>query len=983
MRLKQHNQSYGVKLFGRKETMSIKTIIEEKISTMKSSEKKESQLLWFKIEEIISDSNEHLKLIIAQMKNYDIHDIKHSEKVLENAENILNKKILKLSFYELILLYSSCFLHDAAMALPFWEYDMLKAVEGNEFYYDKSISYSIKNDFKPVHSLANMVNFITSHKKDIFGSFDIVAQFVFAPPSEDDLILDLAKRMVEYENFRNGFAKGLKAKIENIPEYTNLSELIRCEFIRSTHHRRIFQYISNLYSTLSKIIGNIKALQFTKDLASICQSHGEPYEYVRKLHLSSSITPICIANIQFISTILRLADIIHFSSDRAPLSLFAEKKINDIESLKHWNAKFQNVKYEINEIHDRIMVSFSAFCSTPETYYFIQEYMDEIDSEISYYFSFYQNLEILNFPSKENYFICLEKEVNRSDVKSDPDKFIPENEVKITLNQSKIIKLLMGTQLYKDKFLFLRELYQNSLDACKLMLAQDINNNVSSSCKIEFGISVDKKGDTYIYCLDNGSGMTKDIVKNHLLNIGNSYYKSRNFIKENINLGGNIVPTSQFGIGILSCFMVSDRIEVITKNYNNREEVFSFSIDGPNERFFYLPVNALDKERLGVHGTLIKVFISEKIKKEINNEVPDTLQYYIYGRHSYNFSLNFTEKEKLERFANSLFYKLNSQIGIFNSNIKVIVRDNNDRVVSLINWTELFDYRKYTNISKEEIAKIWKYYVFLGNDSKELYLDAIKYREYIVDFPITVKDNGVELHTFLSLPLKGFSSTCDIRIFYFYGFLWNNSGFLIDGINIDENINNDMLDIFGDALARECIVNFVGEDRPVLSINRSSIISVSEKIKNILGKLLFKLVDEIAAITINHFEINNISTDSIEADMILSIIVNKYPKIASLIMDKFIAGNLGNLKIQDLNNNLAEKETTLSNIIQTKELKLVNIDFRKKTKITKELVLSKMFYASNVEVKDSDIFFSSEKRFPTISLYGFSNYNDLDRKSVV
>jgi HSP90 family molecular chaperone len=45
---------------------------------------------------------------------------------------------------------------------------------------------------------------------------------------------------------------------------------------------------------------------------------------------------------------------------------------------------------------------------------------------------------------------------------------------------------------------------------------------------------VDGEKKKFLFCLDNGIGMTKDIVKNFFLNIGNSYYKSREFERRSI-----------------------------------------------------------------------------------------------------------------------------------------------------------------------------------------------------------------------------------------------------------------------------------------------------------------------------------------------------------------------------------------------------------------------------------------------------------------
>ena len=53
----------------------------------------------------------------------------------------------------------------------------------------------------------------------------------------------------------------------------------------------------------------------------------------------------------------------------------------------------------------------------------------------------------------------------------DSDKFVPVRGLSFSLEQKRILELLMGVRLYKDEHACLRELYQNSLDACKCMIA--------------------------------------------------------------------------------------------------------------------------------------------------------------------------------------------------------------------------------------------------------------------------------------------------------------------------------------------------------------------------------------------------------------------------------------------------------------------------------------------------------------------------------
>lgn len=140
------------------------------------------------------------------------------------------------------------------------------------------------------------------------------------------------------------------------------------------------------------------------------------------------------------------------------------------------------------------------------------------------------------------------------------------SDYKMTLEFKAISSLLMGEKIYGSKSLGLRELIQNSIDACRIR--QETEN-----IKREFGedayqprikVILDPKNQAIIK--DNGIGMSIDIIKRHFLNIGVSYYKSDNFLLRDFEYK----PIGNYGIGFLSCFMLSDEVKVITRHYKHK-----------------------------------------------------------------------------------------------------------------------------------------------------------------------------------------------------------------------------------------------------------------------------------------------------------------------------------------------------------------------------------------------------------------------------
>lgn len=369
--------------------------------------------LWSVCKKIVADTTQHNKLITAQMSNYDLHDETHSEQVVYIIENLLGDKINELTCYEAMLLYLSAYLHDSAMALPSWEYDLLKAVEGTDEIYDNTLEFRIGNDFKPEHSYSEAVKLITEHKSKLF-EFDKAKAFVFAKESETKLIASMARIMREYELFRNGYHTELTANKHSVAQYINISKLIRSEFIRTTHHTRVVDNIQSLKGRIESVLNGFAADNFIQDLAAICKCHGEPISAVFDLPTEREDLLGEKSNIQFLAMMLRLGDVVHFSSDRAPLSLFAEKKITDETSFLHWNAKFQDLKFKFDVLNGVVTVRYTAYCSNPEVYYFIQDYMDWVDNELDNYFVLKQRWEQYKIDKLGSYSLPISNRVDRS-----------------------------------------------------------------------------------------------------------------------------------------------------------------------------------------------------------------------------------------------------------------------------------------------------------------------------------------------------------------------------------------------------------------------------------------------------------------------------------------------------------------------------------------------------------------------------------------
>lgn len=120
-----------------------------------------------------------------------------------------------------------------------------------------------------------------------------------------------------------------------------------------------------------------------------------------------------------------------------------------------------------------------------------------------------------------------------------------------------IIRLL-SDNLYSSDKVFLRELLQNAADAIDARKKADSSYTEG---KITVTYQRNKSGAQLIFA-DNGIGLTKDEIHSFLSVIGQSSKRSDEV--RNSFIG-------QFGIGLLSCFLVSNEIKVVTRSVTEEQ----------------------------------------------------------------------------------------------------------------------------------------------------------------------------------------------------------------------------------------------------------------------------------------------------------------------------------------------------------------------------------------------------------------------------
>ncbi len=197
-----------------------------------------------------------------------------------------------------------------------------------------------------------------------------------------------------------------------------------------------------------------------------------------------------------------------------------------------------------------------------------------------------------------------------------------------------------------------------------------------------------------------------NIIENYFLNIGISYYHTSEFIEKKLEYH----PVGYFGIGFLSCFMLSNRILVRTASYEDDKEYYIHFVR--EDPFVLIEVknksNFIGTEIIFQASEFLKVFENEFERETIYNVLDNVSSYIKY------YFWNLLPNESLE----VLKYKITRKT--FSQHCKCVCKG--DMYVIDLN-RYLNDVEGYIFMNDERgLLDMWR------DSGKEIYsfLDALK-----------------------------------------------------------------------------------------------------------------------------------------------------------------------------------------------------------------------------------------------------------------
>ena len=158
--------------------------------------------------------------------------------------------------------------------------------------------------------------------------------------------------------------------------------------------------------------------------------------------------------------------------------------------------------------------------------------------------------------------------------------------------------------LYSDHDIFLRELVSNAVDATqKLRTLAATGEFKGETNDLKVRVSLDEKAGT-LTVSDDGIGMTAEEIDKYINQI--AFSGVTDFLDKYKDKAEAII--GHFGLGFYSAFMVSKKVEIITKSYRDGAQAVRWSCDGS-------PEFSIEDTKKATHGTDVVLHIDDDCKE--------------------------------------------------------------------------------------------------------------------------------------------------------------------------------------------------------------------------------------------------------------------------------------------------------------------------------------------------------------------------------
>ncbi|MCI8946884.1 MAG: hypothetical protein HFI91_07460 [Lachnospiraceae bacterium] len=571
-----------------------------------------------------------LEWTLPSFQTFSYHNATHSESVLYNIERLLGEeRIKKLSATDCFMLLHVAYMHDVGMSISSAERQSM--VQDNKFI-DMIEHLETEGD----SDMRRAAQSVLQTKYTIYegvSSRERTHKMHILLQEKLDAYYGLGQLMAEYQ--REMHASKVR---ERLQKQTLDPDKLGNSFSVSGIPLRIFLKIADC-----------AAIHATSGIKAVLELPKEDGGYA-----SDTIHP------RFVAVMLQLGDALDMDNDRFNPFCFQFAgnfpQTSTLHYKKHQAIRQLNITPETIQIH--------ADCESQEVLRLVRmecESLEDILKNVSYHWAEIAPNDVAGcLPALDQSKILLEGQQ------------VPGELVKAQFNISQVraFRLLEGANVYGGRFVFLREIIQNAIDAskmqcwedyiyrCKLKERKILQDNFET---VEYGLNASEKEilsevDVWDYPIeiyfelgarlqseeefefvpieviekmeetkerqkiekeygiritirDHGTGISKDdLIK--ISNVGSSYEEKKHFIDK---MPDWLKPTGQFGIGLQSAFLVTE--SVTAKTYTRSGEKYKITFNKvSNGSGGYINVRPLPQEEYLTFGTTFEIFLNYKNK---------------------------------------------------------------------------------------------------------------------------------------------------------------------------------------------------------------------------------------------------------------------------------------------------------------------------------------------------------------------------------
>lgn len=481
---------------------------------------------------------EALETIPLIFPHFSKHNKSHSETILNNIVNVLGKNVIEqLSSTDLWLILESAYCHDLGMVIT--------------------------------------VEMINAALQD--GSFLKYFRSVLADPFHE---------MYKYAAFyaiKDGKLV-LKQNDFSLMMYDSVRFLMS-DYFRSRHADNSLKAIANTESVLALDLPKaIVPTRLISMMGAVCRSHTLNFNEVMSLPQVENGIATDMAHPRFVACLLRLGDILDIDNNR-----FSDVFIKTISEMPELSQLHKDKHLSITHLRiDSKYIEVNAKCNSPRVAKVTKDWFSWIKEEV--------NNQTLRWNTiVPDDVSCYLPTISSLDIEIEGYDNLSTIEMpRFTIDVNKALELLQGKNFYKDPFDSIRELLQNAVDSTLLkfyelykdteVIRNGIDEGFLDAAKlfpIHVTVKRDAKGTILVSISDKGLGISKQQLK-FLSNTGSS---SKNVLKQDIirNMPSWMRPSGVFGIGFQSIFLLTDKVEIETKDFFT-DECISIEMYNPRSK---------------------------------------------------------------------------------------------------------------------------------------------------------------------------------------------------------------------------------------------------------------------------------------------------------------------------------------------------------------------------------------------------------------